>query len=146
MLWALCLVELIAPTSGSGRRHILWTFIDLLSKNADCWTKIAYLKCEIKYLYEGGREQRWKELLRPVLCRAVFVYFQPLEYLVLHACRLGSVSLAIFSNPEYFLRAMARVVIITCCLFWRVCCLLLGEVTIPPVFHFQSLLSSTKTK
>lgn len=136
MVWAWHVKEpsaLHSFTSGSGRRHILWTFIDLLRKDAQCWTKPACLRGEIKYLYRTGREQKSKALLRPTLCRAFFTDLQASGCLASHTCRMGSVSLPISPDSEYFLHTLARVVIITCCLLWSAHCLLLGEVTFPPL-------------
>lgn len=104
MVWAWHVKEpsaLHSFTSGSGRRHILWTFIDLLRKDARCWTKPACLRGEIKYLYRTGREQKSKALQRPTLCRAFFTDLQASGYLASHTCRMGSVSLPISPDSEY---------------------------------------------
>lgn len=64
MVWALRSQEwgaLLSPASGSGRKCVFWALINLLSKNADCWT---CLNSGIKYRYGEGREQRSKALLK----------------------------------------------------------------------------------
>lgn len=149
MVWAWGIREpntLHSPTSDSGRTDDLWTFIDWLGKDVECWTKTACLKWEIKYLYRRGRGQRSKALLRPTLCKAFFIDLQASGCLAPHTCRMESVSSPIYPIPEYFPHTLAWVVIITCSLLWSAHCLPLGEVTFSPVSNLQSPLPSTKTK